>query len=56
MDKREPSKILVETWLYLLTQEEDTELKEHGKNMLLATFGNMQSVANYVKKHNIKIG
>jgi hypothetical protein len=31
MDKQDPPKVLVETWLHLLTQNEDTELKEHGK-------------------------
>jgi hypothetical protein len=56
MDDHEPPKVLVETWLQLLKQDDDKELKEHGKNMLLGTFGNMQCVANYVKKHRIKIG
>ena len=54
--RQEPPKVLVETWLHLLTQNEDAELKEHGKNMLLDTFDNMQCVANYVKKHQIKTG
>jgi hypothetical protein len=56
MNKQEPPKVLVETWLQLLQQNNDKELKEHGKNMLLGAFGNMQCVANYVKKHHIKIG
>jgi hypothetical protein len=55
MDKNEPPKVLVETWLHLLTQNEDTELKEHGKNMLLSAFEDMQAVANYIKKNHIKI-
>jgi hypothetical protein len=56
MDDHEPPKVLVETWLQLLKQDDDKELKEHGKNMLLGTFRNMQCVANYVKKHHINIG
>jgi hypothetical protein len=56
MDKQELPKALVETWLHLLTQNEDTELKEHGKNMLLSAFEDMQAVANYIKKNHIKIG
>jgi hypothetical protein len=56
MNKQELPKVLVETWLHLLSQNKDLELKEHGKDMLLGTFENMQSVANYVKKHHIKIG
>jgi hypothetical protein len=56
MNKQEPPKVLVETWLYLLTQNEDTELKEHGKKMLLRAFEDMQAVANYIKKNHIKIG
>jgi hypothetical protein len=54
--RREPPKVLVETWLHLLTQNEDTKLKEHGKNMLLSAFEDMQAVANYIKKNHIKIG
>ena len=55
MNKQEPPKVLVETWLHLLTQNEDTELKEHGKNMLLSAFEDMQAVATYIKKHHIKV-
>lgn len=54
--RREPPKVLVETWLHLLTQNEDAELKEQGKNKLFGAFGNMQNVASYVKRHHIKIG
>jgi hypothetical protein len=56
MEDHEPPKILVVTWLQLLTQNEDKELKQHGTNMLFGPLGSMQSVANYVKKHSIKIG
>jgi hypothetical protein len=56
MNKQEPPKVLVETWLHLLTQNDDKELKVHGENMLFGAFGNMQNVAIYVKKHHIKIG
>jgi hypothetical protein len=56
MDMQEPPQVLVETWLHLLTQNEDTELKEHGKNMLLIAFVDMQAVVNYIKKNHIKIG
>ena len=55
MNKQEPPKVLVETWLHLLTQNEDTELKEHGKNMLLSAFEDMQAVATYIKKHQINV-
>jgi hypothetical protein len=54
MDKQELPKVLVETWLYLLRQNEDAELKEHGKNKLLSAFEDMQAVANFIKKHHIK--
>ena len=56
MNKQEPPKVLVETWLHLLTQNEDAELKERGKNMLLGSFEDMHAVANYIKKNHIKIG
>jgi hypothetical protein len=55
MDKQDPPKVLVETWLHLLTQNEDIELKEHGKNMLLSAFEDMQAEANFIKKHHIKV-
>jgi hypothetical protein len=55
MNKQEPPKVLVETWLQLLKQNDDQELKEHGTNMLLGAFGDMQNVADYVKKHQIKV-
>jgi hypothetical protein len=55
MNKQEPPKVLVETWLHLLTQNEDTELKGHGKNMLLGSFKDMQAVSNFIKKHHIKV-
>jgi hypothetical protein len=56
MNKQEPPKVLVETWLHLFTQNEDAELKEHGKNKLLSAFEDMQAVASYIKKNHIKIG
>jgi hypothetical protein len=55
MDKQEPPKVLVETWLHLLTQNEDTELKEHGKDKLLSAFEDMQAVYNYIKKNHINV-
>jgi hypothetical protein len=55
MDKQEPPKVLVTTWLHLFTQNEDAKLKEHGKNKLLSAFEDMQAVANFIKKHHIKL-
>jgi len=55
MDKQEPPKVLVETWLHLLTQNEDTELKEHGENKLISAFEDMQAVATYIKKHHVTV-
>jgi hypothetical protein len=54
MDKQDPPKVLVETWLHLLTQNEDAELEDHGKNKLLSAFEDIQAVANFIKKHHIK--
>jgi hypothetical protein len=55
MDKQESPKVSVETWLHLLTQNEDTELKELGKNKLLGAFEDMQALATYIKKRHIKV-
>jgi hypothetical protein len=50
---QEPPKALIETWLHLLTQNDDKELKEIGKDKLLSAFGDMQAAANYIKSHHI---
>jgi hypothetical protein len=55
MDKQSPPKVQVETWLHLLRQNDDKELKEIGKDKLLSAFGDMQAVATYIKKHHIKL-
>jgi hypothetical protein len=55
MYMQEPPKALVETWLHLLTQNDDKELKEIGKDKLLGAFEDMQAVATYIKKHHIKV-
>ncbi len=53
MEKKEPPVILVKTWYSLLIQKDDLSAKERGKEMLLGAFGDMQSVAVYLKKHKI---
>jgi hypothetical protein len=52
MEKQNPPKVLVETWLHLITRN-DTHLREHGNNMLLGAFEDMQAVSNFIKKHHI---
>jgi hypothetical protein len=54
MKMKDPPKVLVETWLHLLKQKDDKELQEHGKNMLLSTFENMQMVTEYAERHNLQ--
>ena len=53
VEKKEPPVILVKTWYSLLIQKDDMSAKERGKEMLLGAFGDMQSVAVYLKKHKI---
>jgi hypothetical protein len=54
MDKQNPPKVQVETWLHLLRQNDDKELKEIGKDKLLSAFEDMQAITNYIKNHHIK--
>ncbi|MER2492527.1 hypothetical protein [Catenovulum sediminis] len=51
--KKEPPVPLVKTWYQLLMQQDDPELKEHGKNMLISAFGDIQTAAQFIKKHGI---
>ena len=55
MEKQQPPKILVETWLHLLTQNDDDVLKEQGRNMLLGAFGDMQNLAQYMELNGLKL-
>jgi hypothetical protein len=54
MEKQEPPKTLVETWLHLITRN-DAKLKEHGHKMLLSAFEDMEAVSNFKKKHHIDV-
>lgn len=55
MEKQQPPKVLVETWVHLLKQNDDKALKKHGEAMLLGAFGSMEKVADYMKTHNLQI-
>ena len=55
MKKKDPPKALVETWLHLLKQNDDHELQEHGKIMLLGAFEDMKKVAEYKERHNLQV-
>jgi len=55
MTDNEPPLILVKTWLALIKSSEEKEVKDHAVNMLLTSFGSLESVAIYCKKHDIKL-
>lgn len=55
MSNNEPPLILVKTWLDLIKSSEQKEVKDHAVNMLLSSFGNLENVAIYCKKHGLKL-
>jgi hypothetical protein len=55
MSTNEPPKILVMTWLELLKTSDNEEIKSHAAEMLIATFGSEQVVADYLAKNNIAV-
>ena len=50
---QEIPKQLVITWYELLTKSESEEARQRAVEMLLGTFGDMKSVAEYLKKEGI---
>ena len=44
---------LVKTWYDLLMQKDNPAARERATQMLLGAFGDMQSVAKYLKENNI---
>lgn len=55
MNSNQPPKVLVLTWLQLLKESDDNDVKEHATNMLIGAFGSMQGVANYLSKNGIEL-
>lgn len=50
-----PPVMLVQTWC-LLCRDQDEEVSQRAMKMLLETFGDMQTVVGFVKKHDIRVG
>ena len=46
---------LVQTWCLLL-QDDNEEVSEHAKDILINMFGDMRSVVEFVKEHKISVG
>lgn len=44
---------LVKTWYELLLNAEETEAKNHARDMLLGAFGTEANILAYLKKHKI---
>ncbi|MDF2179930.1 hypothetical protein P2G88_16880 [Aliiglaciecola sp. CAU 1673] len=51
----QPPAILVSTWIKLLQQSEHSEAKEQAMKMLLASFGTMKAVEEYVKANKLDL-
>jgi len=50
---KEPPVVLVKTWYHLLIQGEDKAAKNRAAQMLINAFGDMETAARFIKKHNI---
>ena len=52
-DQKEPPIVLVKTWYHLLTQGADKAAKLRAAQMLTESFGDMDTAAQFIKKHGI---
>ncbi|MBO9488957.1 hypothetical protein J7384_01150 [Endozoicomonas sp. G2_1] len=48
-----PPKVLVETWVNIIRSSENQSARERAKDMLLGAFGDMQSVATYMRENGL---
>ena len=49
-----PPSVLIKTWC-TLARDEDEQVRTHAMKMLLGTFGDLESVIEFVKSNNIKV-
>tara|TARA_R110000737_G_scaffold168659_3_gene194931 strand:- start:1695 stop:1913 length:219 start_codon:yes stop_codon:yes gene_type:complete len=49
-----PPSVLIKTWC-TLARDEDEQVRMHAMKMLLDTFGDLESVVEFVKNNNIKV-
>ncbi|MBA6365131.1 hypothetical protein H4J56_13855 [Colwellia sp. BRX8-4] len=49
-----PPNVLIKTWC-TLDRDEDEQVRMHAMKMLLGTFGDLESVIEFVKNKNIKV-
>lgn len=42
---------LVQTWIWMMTESDDNELRESGQQKLIAAFGSMAQVQKYLDEH-----
>ncbi|AWB57846.1 hypothetical protein [Colwellia sp. Arc7-D] len=49
-----PPNVLIKTWC-TLAKDEDEQVSMHAMKMLLDTFGDLESIVEFVKSNNIKV-
>tara|TARA_R110000737_G_scaffold67694_2_gene95699 strand:+ start:651 stop:869 length:219 start_codon:yes stop_codon:yes gene_type:complete len=49
-----PPSVLIKTW-FTLARDEDEQVRMHAMKMLLDTFGDLESIVEFVKNNNIKV-
>ncbi len=52
-ENKKPPIHLVQTWIWMMTSSDDDEVKASGQEKLIAAFGSMIAVQNYLKEHGI---
>jgi len=50
MNTKYPPKVLVETWFFLINQNDDYALQQHARDMLTGAFGDMHKALYYINE------
>lgn len=43
---------LIQTWIWMMTQSGDADIKQKGQNNLIASFGSLAKANEYLINHN----
>ncbi|EDQ01156.1 conserved protein of unknown function [Shewanella benthica] len=43
---------LIQTWIWMMTQSEDSDIQQKGQNKLIVSFGSLAKANEYLLNHN----
>ena len=52
-EAKKPPVHLVKTWIWMMTQSDDDELKASGQEKLIGAFGSMLEVQKFLEENNV---